>query len=760
MTPQPPIPGTPPQGAPQLPSQPDLKQQAGRDTAAAEQVFKQIKVSEIEKGRLKDRVWHDFLAARSDHDNRIARFRRYYRMWRGLNQTRGSDQDGQDFQVPMVKWIVLGQLAKDVQALVGEDAEVIARPTSPADEGDSTAAGHYMTWRLYEYMQALASLVAFLFRGILFGRSHAEIIYEQEYYFERDPKTGIDTEKLYYDGPKLRALWPSQLILPAQDDVEEVDDFDWKIRRLRLTPQQLLDGESEGKYQDITKNWTEIYAAASQRQERDYWWDDERVDSDEAEGVDHTNTLGARDSVEVWRWYGKWRFPTSGRDTRPENIRYRDLKETETLVTFLPKPGIVIGIQDLRDVYPRMRKRSPFVTVATTKDGSYWSPGGGEFLEDIQNEATINHALFRKAGMLSVGPVIFFKPSSGFDPETFEYRPGTSVPSEDPAGVKVVSFAGDLKYPQMMEQTLKAIAELVTGISDQSLGRSSDRPNAPQTASGQAMLINEGNVRASLDMTMLRDDLSRMLNYIWLLDREYADEKVFFRVTGDDPKGFDVKNGFGVMTAEQREHSFSFDMKFATSIWSKEAKKQHLLQLYGLSLQNPIVATNPRALWVLLNLMWEAFGEKNFRDVIPEPPETERPKSPKEEWSLLMEGEMIAVSPLDDDQAHIIDHRRRLEDEINEPPERQDPKLQHLAFAHIVQHERQMKQKQLLQALAARAVQAMAPAMMGATSNPQAGAGPNPSPGGFAPPPVSPAPEPPALGPSGPINPAEQQVTQ
>jgi hypothetical protein len=173
-------------------------------------------------------------------------------------------------------------------------------------------------------------------------------------------------------------------------------------------------------------------------------------------------------------------------------------------------------------------------------------------------------------------------------------------------------------------------------------------------------------------------------------------------------------------------------------------------------MQNPIVATNPKALWCLLNRIWEAFGEDGFHDIIPEPPDVERPKTPKEEWAMMLDYEVVNVSPLDDDQAHIIDHRRRLEDEINEPKERQDPKVQHLAFAHIVQHERQFKQKQLLQALAARAVQAIAG--QGMLQAPQQQAAPSAN--GFAPPPINSAPEPPALGPSGPIMPVQQAVTQ
>ena len=688
------------------------------DQPASVQKFRQLIISEQEAARLKERLWSDYIGARSNHDRRILKFRRFYRMWKGLNVTRGYVDDGPDFQVPMVKWITSGQWARMMQALLGDDAEIVAKPTSPVEQKIASKVGKYTTWRFFEYMRAINQLSPFVFRGLLFGRSHAEIRYDQETYWERrDPRTvdfkklkdegldffrnsdgSVDVEVMAYDGPRMEALWPSEFIVPAQDNVNEPGDFEWKIRRRRMTPQQLLDGEKKGHYQGIRENWEAIMGDAHQRQERDYWWDDEKVDSDEAEGVDHATMLGNRNSVEMWCWYGKWRMLKGKRDVRPDNIRYRDDREAELLVKYLPKSQLIVGVQDLRDIYPRMKKRDPFVTYGMAKDGSYWTSGLGELLEDLQNESTINHALFRKAGQLSVGPILFFKPSSGFDPETFEYEPGKAIPSEDPNGVKSITLQADLKYPEMMQQTLKAMAELISGVSDQTLGQAIDRPNAPRTASGQAMLLQEGNVRASLDMTMLREDLGRVVEYVYALDCEYADDQVFFRVTGDDAP-FDVDKGFGAMTAEDREHPFRFDVKFATSIYSREAKKAALLQLYGLSVQNPIVMQNPRALWVLLNRIWEAFGETTFADIIPEPPETDRPKDPKEEWQEMQDGEEVKVNPLDDDAAHIQDHRNRLQREHQEPPDRRDERLMKLAVAHILAHEQQRRQKMVLQEL-------------------------------------------------------------
>jgi hypothetical protein len=102
---------------------------------------------------------------------------------------------------------------------------------------------------------------------------------------------------------------------------------------------------------------------------------------------------------------------------------------------------------------------------------------------------------------------------------------------------------------------------------------------------------------------------------------------------------------------------------------------------------------------------------------------------------------------------------RRLQAEMEEPGERQDQQLQHIAKAHIVEHERQKLQKMMLQNLAARAMAAMnaqgvpsiAPSPMGAPIQGPQGA---PAPGGVAPPPLAPAPEAPL--PTGPVMPPNQ----
>lgn len=691
------------------------------------QTFRQIRVSEVESNRLRNAIWQDFLSAQSNHDARMERFVRYYRMWRGLPVNKHPEQ----LQVPMLKWVTFAHWSRVMQALLGDDAEIIAKPSSPGpDEKLAAKVGKYMTWRLFEYMRGVPSFAAWTFRACIFGRAHAFMPYEQDFFWQRMPEKDagvdaldaanirwapagrgmVDVEQMCYDGPKLIPLWPSEIVLPAQDGANSVADFDWKIRRRRITPQDLLDGETRGLFQNVRTNWDLIYRTSQQRMERDYTYDWEKISADEAEGVSYANVMGTRNSVELWEWYGKWRFLKGNQDGTPQNISRRAPFDSEVVVSILPRAGnLVVGIQDLRDAYPRMKRRDPFVDVGLVKDGSYWGPGLGEMIERLQDKATANYALFERAGKFSVGPVIFYRPSAGsFNPDTFVYSPDTAIATEDPQGVNVVKFDANLAFCEQNEQVLGTYAEKVSGDNDQSLGQSIDRPNAPRTAAGQALLAQGANTRIELDFAVLRDDFSVMLEQLFELDREFAGGEVFFRVTGDDAPQFEDLNkpGFGVMTANEREHGFDLQLKFATTVWSKEAKKAETLQLYGLAMQNPIVQQNPRALWLLLDKVWKAIGAGTLSDIIPCPPDPGNPVDPKIEWEEILKGEQdVDVHPLDDDDAHMLDHRKRRDYEMDQPLARRDKRAEKAIDAHIVAHERQKRHKQALQAMAQQAIQ-------------------------------------------------------
>ena len=268
-----------------------------------------------------------------------------------------------------------------------------------------------------------------------------------------------------------------------------------------------------------------------------------------------------------------------------------------------------------------------------------------------------------------------------------------------------------LDYAVQRQQDIISTAERVTGITDQSLGRAIDTPNAPRTAAGQLALIEEGNVRAYLDATVLQTDFEQIITDFWDLDCDLVPKTepgLFFRVTEEQANGlFDVKQGGAFMTPKEFGGTYDFCLKFATSVWARQSRKQELLGFYQLASQNALIAQNPKALWSLTNRLANEFNIKDFATLVPPPPDLDQPKLPQDEWTEMLEGEKVSVNPQDNDQQHILQHTQELEEERRDPD--RDKQAIGLMVQHILDHQQQMRTKQLLAVLAHAAIGQLMP---------------------------------------------------
>lgn len=671
----------------------------------------QLKLSKNELSRLANRIDQDFSNAISDHDQRMQRFQRYYQRWRGrTDMPMMGEEETSNFRVPLTQWQVYSKLAKEISSLFGEDAEVVGRPVGPDDQKRVRKVGKFMSWRLFDYMRIQNEATIFDFRKILFGRSIAYAPWKRETYWV-PLQDGTDAETVSYDGPSFEPQWPDDIILPAED-ARNIHDFSFVIRKARATPDELLRGEAQGRYQGIKENFSRLVNFSSDTRSRDGQSDRMKIEKDAAEGVTYEGNLSAGNSLVVYEWYGKWRMLKGKRDATEFNLDGRDLYETDVMVRYLPALHLIIGVQSLADMYPTKRNRRPFVEAALVEEGSYWSPGFGELLESIEDELSVNHNLATQAGQLSVGPIIFYKPGMGFNPDTFHYEPGMCIASDDPQSVRMMTMTADLQFPLAKENLMVAYAERVTGITDLNSGRSSDRPNAPKTARGTMALLEEGDVRAQLDLSVLREYWGKILTHFWELEGMYGSPETFFRVTEEDAGGlFAVSQGGAYLSEQERSGQYDFDLKFATNAWSKEQNKQNQLALYQIDLQNPLVVNNPRALWVVLDKIHKSFGDDNFSDVIPMPPDLDEPVEPKAEWTKVLEGDEIHVNPMDNDQLHLLDHQKRMEEENKSATP--NVAAYNAMVSHVHDHVEAMQQKKIMAALTSALVEKMHGAVSG-----------------------------------------------
>jgi len=295
----------------------------------------------------------------------MERFRRYYRRFRNLPDEHAPTDGNSTFSVPLIQWQVFGKWADAMQQLLGDDAEVVAEPVGPADQRIVHKVGRYMTWRVFRYMKLARELSIFTFRAILFGRSHAYRPWKRETYLT---PAG---ERVAYDGPGFEALWPDDVIVPAED-ARTIQDFSFVIRKFRITPQQLLEGERRGLYSGVKKHFERIVVEARQKR-RDYedGADQMKREKDEAEGVTYEGSLTDGGTLRVWEWYGRWRLPKKGRGSPDLNdFKGRELDETDLRVRYLPDLKLVISVDRLDELYPLMKNRRPFAECALIHDGS------------------------------------------------------------------------------------------------------------------------------------------------------------------------------------------------------------------------------------------------------------------------------------------------------------------------------------------------------------------------------------------------------
>jgi hypothetical protein len=662
----------------------------------------QLKWPEAEVSRIASRIQSDYRNAISDHDRRMRRFVEFYRRWRcAVDAPLMGEEDTSNLPVPYCRWNVFTKWAKEMDGLFGDDAEIVAVPVGPSDYRKDKKISRYMTWRVFNSMKLLSPFCVFVLRKLIFGKSIAYSPWKRDTY-EVAGETVVD-----YEGPGFEPLWPDDFIVPAED-AETLHDFSFVIRRVRVTPDQLLVGEAEGRYQGITDNWDTIVNLAQHGTRRESEGEEVKRQKDDAEGVVYERPMSSGEWVTMIEWYGKWRPLKGKQDAGEWDFKQREMRQKEFVVRYLIDLNLVIGVQSLEDLYPTMRHRRPFVESSMCKDGTYWSPGYCEMLIDLEDELKVNHNLGTEGVQLATSPPVGYRPASGVTPETIVLKPGLGIPLDNPqTDIVQLQYRVNLEALTWKEQSVLAYGEKLTGLSDLQLGRQSDRPNAPRTATQTVKLLEEGNVRISLDTKVLREDMALVLAHFWDLEFMFSPEQTFFRVTEEDADGlFETNNGAAAITMEDRDGRYDFRLEFAGSVWSKEVKKEQALARYQLDLQNPIIVQNPRALWAVTNDAHEALGDPNFSDLVPEPAAPDIPIDPQHEWTRMQEGEDVHVNPMDNDQVHMIRHFKDFQQSQADP--NRDPEAERALHSHYLNHLAALQAKTLQQAVIEKVMQAAA----------------------------------------------------
>lgn len=677
-----------------------------------------MQLSESELRKIAHQIETDETEGRTFHQKRMERLRAVVKTWRSRYDEQLDDSapsmDAAANYVPAVQWNSYAKLAQVMGGLLGADAEIRAQAVGMSDQELAQTVGAFMSWRTFQSMRWQDKLTMFQHLTILTGRAFAYANWETRTFRKRmsvgDP--GSDMDQIRYQGPTFEPLDPAALIVPALRGARSIQDFPWVIHQDRVTVQQLVDLARRGVYGNVFENIEKILGQEEELQTYMRLSDIVEEATQEVVGLDPHFGRSSRTALRRWRWYGRRRLPrnrASAEEYQDRDIKNRDLDETEVLVHYLPDLHLIVGVDDLRDLYPDMANRRPYVEQAFVHDFSYWAPSVPELVEWVEHEMTATARAFADGMLMSVGPTVFYTKASGFDPAKHRIGPNQMIPVADTGGVKEVQFRGDLNAPIAYLQHLQQIGEKVTGITDLTLGRGMDTPGAPRTASGQAMLIEQGNVRANLDLNTARFELGSVLNHLFDLEMQFQQDDLIFRVTENSSARVLFPNGSGAMGEAQRTAiknlqeqggRFDFELKFATSAISKQADKEKALEAYQIFMSNPYAQMQPFAVYSALERTLKVVAGWDLREMIPAPPKPDMPKEPMVEHALMLEGRYVSPTAVDNHPVHLFDHQ--MEYQISAQIPGREEYLRMLA-RHMLEHTVQIQQQQQLQQLATQA---------------------------------------------------------
>jgi hypothetical protein len=394
-----------------------------------------------------------------------------------------------------------------------------------------------------------------------------------------------------------------------------------------------------------------------------------------------------------------WRELNDGVDDAPEfDFENRSMARKRIRVHYLPETQRIIGVREASEIYDRMTDVIPIDDAAISQDGTYWPMGIAAQTYDIQNELSNVHNNFMDALELASQPLMFFEESTGLDAKQFRYGPRMVQPVKNANGIKVVTIPVETNGAVVMSNMLLGHGERNVGSLDGMAGRGNDRPNAPRTLGGQMLLAEQSDTRSWIDMFFLRQPFGRLFRNLWEMWVSFGKDEVFFRITEEEADGlFELRDGGSYMTAEEFAGRYDFTVKFATSAASKQSKKQESFEMFQADMSTPLVQQDARAQWSALNRLHRAMGDDKFSDVVPEPPEMDRPARPQEEHAKMQQGELVVTHPGDNDQLHLVEHKKALQ--RAQESERPDGDYIRRLTEHMAEQQMQANKKMLMRQL-------------------------------------------------------------
>lgn len=330
------------------------------------------------------------------------------------------------------------------------------------------------------------------------------------------------------------------------------------------------------------------------------------------------------------------------------------------------------------------------------RDGQEYGIGLPEILYPLSQEMDAIHNMRVDSGLIATMPFGFYRASSGIDPETISFSPGSLIPVDNPqTDVYFPQLGNRTVFGMQEEAAIQTMVERLTSISDLNMGIMSGQQGATRTATGSRALIGEMGANLDVFLRRLNRAWKKNIRYTFHMLQKRIPPGLSFRLTGDDGK--DYWNFIKTQDDIAGDYDIEVSPNSSTSNPGvQQDNAQQILQMVSNPLAIQMGCVGPGQFYEAYRAMMQALGVKDYGKFIIKPQGYERQLTPIEEADRIVTGQDVPVLPNMDHQGflelfqHIHD-----EDELNG---QFDENQMGLLKIQAMKHERMMQALQAQQA--------------------------------------------------------------
>lgn len=354
---------------------------------------------------------------------------------------------------------------------------------------------------------------------------------------------------------------------------------------------------------------------------------------------------------------------------------------------------IFLGAVAMKDITKSGKRPIQFTKVESRLEDVEENFGYG-VLETIKELAEEIDSLFNQlsdANTLSIMMPGFYDPGGDLDAPALFLQPNKISPLSDPQR--------SIYFPQINAPIEKLIAairlvtefiERLTAASSYVMGKESEIVGGSGTATRTNAIVSASNERFAIPAERLRAGAAAIVKQRLDILQLNIPPGLEQRILGDDGNPIFVPNELSMAGI-----SGEFDAYLLPdpSMGSKETEQQVAQMLYSLLMPNPMIQTNPNAVYKLTSDVIKSVGKEPQQYLGPAP-DQDMIDDPKIENSLIISGDFKRVVPMlqENHQVHIQEHMNLLQSpSLKMVPPNLLGEIQSFTQQHIQMHMQMMQ---------------------------------------------------------------------